>query len=264
MTQNNKKIVVAVSGYFNPFHLGHLKMFEQAKKLGDKLVVIVNNDKQVKLKGSVPFMNEKDRMRIVKSFKPVDEVFLSIDKEKIGKEVPICKSLAKLKPDIFANGGDRSSTREIPETKVCRRLGIKMIFGVGGKKTTSSSALIKKAAENHLKKPTEQRPWGYYTVLLEEPGYKIKKYVVNPGQSVSLQLHKKRSEHWVVITGTAHVQRGKKFLKIRAGESAFIPVKTKHRVANYGKSALEVIEVQNGKYLEEDDIVRFDDKYGRV
>jgi len=264
MVSRKKPIKVVVSGYFNPVHLGHLRMFEQAKKLGDKLVVIVNNDEQVRLKGNVPFMNEKDRMRIVKLFKPVDEVFLSVDKEKIGKEVPICKSLAKLKPDIFANGGDRASTKEIPETKICRRLGIKMVFGVGGKKTISSSALIKSAAENHLKNSAVIRPWGSYTVLLEAPGYKIKKFIVRPGHSQSLQMHKHRSEHWIVVSGQAQIQRGEKKFNLKTNQSTFIPKKTKHRVANAKKSLLEIIEVQNGKYLGEDDIVRFKDKYGRA
>jgi len=258
MVSNKKPITVAVSGYFNPVHLGHLRMIEEAKKLGDVLIAIVNNDRQVKLKGSVPFMNERERMMIVKSFKAVDKVVLSIDKDRT-----VCKTLARIKPDIFANGGDRASTKDIPEAKVCRRLGIKMAFGVGGKKTTSSSALIKNAAENHLKNSAVRRPWGSYTVLLEAPGYKIKKFIVKPGQSQSLQIHKHRSEHWVVVSGQAQIQRGGKKIILETNQSTFIPRKIKHRVANIKKSSLEIIEVQNGKYLGEDDIVRFKDKYGR-
>ncbi len=150
MSSRKKPIIVAVSGFFNPVHVGHLDMFEQAKKLGDKLVVIVNNDRQVALKDRVLFMNEKDRMRIVKSFKPVDEVFLSIDNEKIGEEVPICKSLAKLKPDIFANGGDRNEkdaanpqSSLFKDINTCKELGIEIMFNVGGEKLRSSSDLLK-------------------------------------------------------------------------------------------------------------------------
>jgi D-beta-D-heptose 7-phosphate kinase/D-beta-D-heptose 1-phosphate adenosyltransferase len=142
MVSHKKPVKVAVSGYFNPLHVGHLRMLKEAKKLGDILVVIVNSDAQVKLKGSVPFMNEKDRMEIIGALKPVDKVILSIDKDKT-----VCKTLAKIKPDIFANGGDRATTRDIPEDKICRKLGIKMVFGVGGKKINSSSRLLVKAAK---------------------------------------------------------------------------------------------------------------------
>jgi D-beta-D-heptose 7-phosphate kinase/D-beta-D-heptose 1-phosphate adenosyltransferase len=114
---SKKPVVVAVSGYFNPLHVGHLEMIERAKKLGDRLVVIVNNDYQVKLKGSVPFMPQADRLRIVKALRDVDQVFLSIDQDK-----SVCKSLAKIKPDIFANGGDRHSIGDVPEYPLCRRL----------------------------------------------------------------------------------------------------------------------------------------------
>jgi len=134
----NKKIVVAVSGYFNPLHVGHLEMLKEAKKLGDYLVVIINNDKQVELKGSVPFMNEADRVKIVKAIRWVDEAFISIDKD--GAQ---CESLRKIKPNIFANGGDRNK-KNIPEDAVCEELNIRMIDNVGGGKIRSSSILLKK------------------------------------------------------------------------------------------------------------------------
>lgn len=142
-----KKITVAVSGYFNPLHVGHLEMMEKAKKLGDILVVIINNDHQVKLKGSVPFLNQTDRMKIVSAIKWVDKVFLSID-----RDPSVCKSLAKVKPDIFAQGGDRKHGN-IPtsETDVCRKLNIKRVDGLG-KKIRSSSTLIAEAAKKKLVK----------------------------------------------------------------------------------------------------------------
>ena len=135
---NSKKIIVAVSGYFNPVHKGHIRLFKEAKKLGDELVVILNNDNQVKLKGSVPFMNQRERSEVVSALECVDSVFLSIDKDRT-----ICESLKVIEPHIFANGGDRRNTKEIPESKVCKELGIKMVFKVGGRKIQSSSSLIK-------------------------------------------------------------------------------------------------------------------------
>ncbi len=125
-------IVVAVSGYFDPIHVGHLELLKLARQLGDKLVVIVNNDQQAVLKKGKSFMNEKDRMEIVSALQSVDEVFLSIDNDK-----SVCKSLEFLKPDIFANGGDRS-LGEIPETAVMEKYSIKMVDGLGEKIRSSS------------------------------------------------------------------------------------------------------------------------------
>jgi len=135
-----KPIIVTVSGYFNPLHVGHLEMIELAKRLGDRLVVIVNNDLQVKLKGSVPFMSLADRVKIVSALRDVDEVFVSIDKDKT-----VCRSLVKIKPDIFANGGDRKNINDVPEYDVCQKHKIKMVDGLGGK-IRASSEMIAKAA----------------------------------------------------------------------------------------------------------------------
>ena len=125
-------ITVATSGYFDPLHVGHIEYLELAKKLGDKLIVIINNDEQAKLKKGKSFMNEKDRMKIILSLTCVDEVFLSIDKDQTQ-----CNSLKLLKPNIFANGGDRNNN-EIPELSICKKLNIKIVDGLG-KKIRSSS-----------------------------------------------------------------------------------------------------------------------------
>ena len=142
-----KKIVIT-SGYFNPLHIGHINLMREAKKLGDFLVVIVNNDQQVKLKGSVPFMSEKERVEIIQDIKHVDAVFLSIDDYAEGSHAPISKSLEAVaqqyKGDIvFAKGGDRNSDN-IPESekKVCQKYGIRIINNVGGDKVQSSSMLL--------------------------------------------------------------------------------------------------------------------------
>ena len=111
---------------------------------------------------------------------------------------------------------------------------------------------------------TVYRPWGHYTVLGSGQGYKMKKIVVNPGQVLSLQMHYHRSEHWIVIGGTAKVTIGETESMVHENEGVFVAQTTKHRLENPGRLPLEIIEVQNGSYLGEDDIVRFDDKYGRV
>ena len=123
---------VAVSGYFDPIHVGHLEYLKLAKSLGDKLVVIVNNNDQCIMKKGKPFMDQVDRVEIVKCLKMVDEVFLSIDKDRT-----VCASLEILKPDVFANGGDRS-VGEVPESSVCKKYNIQMIDGLGDKIRSSS------------------------------------------------------------------------------------------------------------------------------
>ena len=130
---DKNKIRVAVSGYFDPIHVGHLEYLRMAKELGDSLVVIVNNNYQCKLKKGKYFMDENDRVEIVKALRFVDEVFLSVDNDRT-----VCKSLEEIKPDVFANGGDRA-TSEVPETPVCKKFNIKMVDGLGDKIRSSSS-----------------------------------------------------------------------------------------------------------------------------
>lgn len=110
---------------------------------------------------------------------------------------------------------------------------------------------------------TVHRPWGTYTVLEEGPRFKIKRIVVKPGASLSLQYHHRRSEHWVVVSGSAKIVNGEHEITIGADESSYIPAGTPHRLANPGKVDCVMIEVQSGDYLGEDDIVRLEDHYGR-
>ena len=109
-----------------------------------------------------------------------------------------------------------------------------------------------------------ERPWGTYTVLDESNGYKIKRIEVIPGQRLSLQMHHHRSEHWIVVSGTAKVTCGETVRIININESTFIPIGSTHRLENPGVIPLVIIEVQSGEYLGEDDIVRFQDDYHRV
>lgn len=121
----------------------------------------------------------------------------------------------------------------------------------------------KRRIPERLEHATVHRPWGSYTVLEEGNAYKVKRISVLPGQRLSLQMHQRRSEHWVVIAGTARVVRGKKTFRLGLGESTVIPKRTRHRLENPGKIPLEIIEVQRGTYVGEDDIIRYADEYGR-
>ena len=135
-----KKTIVAASGYFDPIHVGHIEYLEKAKALGDELIIIVNSDAQAKLKKGFVFMPEKERMQILKALRCVDKVILSIDTDQTQ-----CKTLELLKPNIFAKGGDRYAS-EIPETPTCKKLGIKIIDGLGVK-IQSSSELVNKSKD---------------------------------------------------------------------------------------------------------------------
>ncbi|MFH1238471.1 MAG: phosphomannose isomerase type II C-terminal cupin domain [archaeon] len=128
-----------------------------------------------------------------------------------------------------------------------------------GDKIQSSSDLIKKSRLSKV-----ERNWGNYVILEEGPNYKIKIIEVNPGHRLSLQKHFHRSEHWVVLSGTAKVTNGDGEKIIHINESTYITKNSIHRLENPGKIPLKIIEIQNGEYLEEDDIERFDDDYGRL
>ncbi len=118
--------------------------------------------------------------------------------------------------------------------------------------------------QEYLLHQTAHRPWGTYTVLEKHPRFKIKRITVKPGAQLSLQMHHHRSEHWIVVRGTARVTKDEEVFLLRENESTYIPAGEKHRLENPGIITLELIEVQNGSYLGEDDIIRFEDQYGRL
>ena len=117
---------------------------------------------------------------------------------------------------------------------------------------------------SQLGEPAETRPWGFFTVLDERSGFKVKRIVVSPRGQLSLQSHKHRAEHWTVVSGEATVTVGATVQKLRRGESIDISLGARHRLENFGETEVELIEVQFGDYLGEDDIVRYDDVYARA
>ena len=138
--------VVIVSGYFNPLHGGHLDMIEAAARLGDKLIVIVNNDIQQVLKKGKVILDEKNRLRLLRAIKNVDEVVLAIDEDPT--VINTLEMIAKQHPGdelVFANGGDRSEGKVVPESAVCEKYNISMIFDAGGNEKIDSSTRINQA-----------------------------------------------------------------------------------------------------------------------
>ncbi|MFA6254284.1 MAG: adenylyltransferase/cytidyltransferase family protein [Candidatus Paceibacterota bacterium] len=147
-----KKTVVAVSGGFDPVHVGHIRMFEQAKGLGDELVVILNNDNWLQYKKGFVFMPEKERRELLHAIKWVDRVVLTRH-QKNTRDISVCDALREVRPQIFANGGDRKPGGDpVPEVITCEKLGIQMVYNVGrGGKIQSSSWLTNKGRKEKKK-----------------------------------------------------------------------------------------------------------------
>lgn len=147
LNNGKSKIVVAVSGGFDPIHIGHVRLFKEAKKFGDELVVILNNDNWLNKKKGFSFIPDRERKEIIESIKCVDKVVLT----KHGpdpEDMSVCRELEELKPDIFANGGDRVENN-VPEVPVCQAINCKMVFNIGkGGKIQSSSWLLEKFLKN--------------------------------------------------------------------------------------------------------------------
>lgn len=143
-----RRKIVAVSGGFDPVHIGHVRMFQEAKKLGDELVVILNNDNWLADKKGWPFMTAEERKEIIEAIKGVDRVVIT--QHALGDtDRSVCRELQEIKPHVFANGGDRKPDGDpVPEVELCKKLGIELVYNVGaGGKVQSSSWLIEKAAK---------------------------------------------------------------------------------------------------------------------
>jgi len=151
-TNKKGKKIVMVSGGFDPIHIGHIRYIQEAKKLGDYLVVVLNNDNWLQVKKGKEFMKEDERKEIIEALAGVDEVIIS-GHVKNTKDKSVCEEIKKVRPNIFANGGDRKPDGDpVPEVALCEELGIKIIYNIGyGGKVRSSSELVKNYSK-HLKK----------------------------------------------------------------------------------------------------------------
>jgi D-beta-D-heptose 7-phosphate kinase/D-beta-D-heptose 1-phosphate adenosyltransferase len=264
---------VAVSGGFDPLHIGHVRMFKAARKLGDKLVVILNNDNWLKSKKGFVFMPQKERMEIIKEFPFVDRVVLTSHKSDDPQDAyhrSVSRDLKRLKPAVFANGGDRDKKNaEDPNSSLycdiqtCRELGIKMVYNVGrGGKVQSSSWMIKDAVKGIAR---SVRPWGEFYGWDSGDTWYVKTLRVLPSKRLSLQYHHKRSERWVLVEGEATaitVQNGKTIeTPLTVGETFLVHQGMPHRLTSHKGGLL--VEVAIGSSFDENDIVRLEDDYGR-
>ncbi len=251
-----KKVIV--SGGFDPLHVGHLKMFQEAKNLGDYLIVILNGDEFLIEKKGYIFMPFQERKKLIEGLSCVDEVIDSIDTDQT-----VSKTIASICGDnhtyLFANGGDRTEEDGIPERKTCKENNVQLIFNIGGEKIQSSSDLMKPYI-NHI----EQKPWGYYEVYVKEKNYLVKKLVLSEGKLLSLQSHNHRNEIWVVTQGKGKFTISEKEIIGEIGSTFKINKKEIHRIQNIGEGNLIVIETQIGDQISEEDIIRSEDEYGRA
>jgi len=267
-----KDTVCLVTGGFDPIHSGHIEYLKEAKKKMDFLIVGINSDEWLLNKKGYSFMPWDERKNIIINLSIVDQV-ISFDDNDNSASNAISKSLEISQKVIFANGGDRKEGN-IPELVAFQNNpNVEFIYGIGGSnKMNSSSDITKNFIKNYEanKKNNSYNnilkidaPWGSHDTIVDSPEYKLKQLFVNPGAKLSLQYHHHRSEHWVVASGTASVQLGEKEFDLNEGEYIFIPQTEKHRISNNTQSGLIIIEVQCGKILEESDIVRLEDSFGR-
>ena len=245
--------VVLVTGGFDPIHSGHIDYFREAKRLGDILVVGVNSDSWLRRKKGREFMPSHERVQIIENLKMVDHCILFNDAE--DHAIEAIRNVKTMYPNseiIFANGGDRTQDN-IPEML---ESDVIFEFGVGGTiKKNSSSWILEE-----YKAPKTTRPWGYYRILHEVPGTKVKELTINPGQSLTMQRHYDRDEHWHVAEGACTVDfedsTTQSHIKLKRHDQFTIKAECWHKLHNPTDTPCKIVEIQYGITCVEEDIER--------
>ena len=249
--------IVLVTGGFDPLHSGHIEYFKAARELGDMLIVGLNSDEWLERKKGRSFMDIYEREQVISSLRVVDRVVCYPDAD--GSSKNTITGVRAMYPDatiIFANGGDRT-VANIPEMDV-KDDNLIFKFGVGGIDKSNSSSWIL----DEWKAPKTERQWGYYRVLHEVEGMKVKELTVNPGKSLSMQRHRYRAEHWIVSEGECLVNlmmAGGYMLpskELKKHETLHILAGEWHQLTNPFDIPCKLIEIQFGSACEEEDIER--------
>ena len=247
--------VVLVTGGFDPLHSGHIEYFKAAKALGDILIVGINSDSWLARKKGQPFMPMSERIAIVENLKMVDHCILFNDDD--NSSIEAIKNVRMLYPEseiIFANGGDRWKDNILEYSHKDENLSFE--FGVGGNYKKNSSSWILEEWKN----PKYKRPWGWYRVLDDKPGYKVKELVVEPGKKLSMQRHFYRSEHWYILKGKCDIVTEYKgdIMKVSKYENDtyIIGSTVWHQCQNNYDAPCHILEVQYGEQCIEEDIER--------
>ena len=251
------KKIVLITGGFDPLHSGHIAYFKAAKTLGDMLIVGLNSDDWLVRKKGAAFMPWNERLCIINNLSMVDEVYTFNDDD--GSAKHFIQQARAHYPDaelIFANGGDRTKDN-IPEMDVVDS-NLSFVFGVGGEDKKNSSSWILQ----EWKAPKTERQWGYYRVLHEVPGMKVKELTVNPGKSLSMQRHNHRAEFWIVSEGQAVVNRSTPLdytlpsATLDRHDQLHVAVQEWHQLTNPYDYPLKIVEIQYGEQCAEEDIER--------
>ena len=251
--------IVLVTGGFDPLHSGHIEYFKAARELGDKLVVGLNSDDWLTRKKGQSFMPWTERSTIVAALHVVDRVINFDDSDNSAKDaIRKARSIFPNHDIIFANGGDRTENN-IPEMDLLREyLNLQFVFGVGGSDKMNSSSWILQ----EWKAPKTERPWGYYRVLHEVNGTKVKELTVNPGQKLSMQRHIGRSEYWHVTSGKAVVFSTMPngyclpSVELDTHDNHKVPKGEWHQLTNPYDVPCKLVEIQFGESCDEFDIER--------
>jgi cytidyltransferase-like protein len=251
------KRIVLITGGFDPLHSGHIAYIKAARELGDSLIVGINSDEWLRRKKGQEFMSWEERSIIVANLHSVDRVINFDDSDGSAKDairkVRAINSNAQI---IFANGGDRTHL-DIPEMDIVDD-NLQFVFGAGGfNKANSSSWILQE-----WKAPKTERPWGYYRVLHEVAGMKVKELTVDPGKSLSMQKHALRSEYWIVSEGQCVVNSqmvGGYSLPpktLSKHQEYSIDVGDWHQLSNPFDVPCKIVEIQYGEQCIEEDIER--------
>jgi cytidyltransferase-like protein len=247
--------VVLVTGGFDPLHSGHISYLKEAATLGDYLVVGVNSDEWLTRKKGRSFMPWSERANIIKHLSMVDKVIAFNDSDNTAiHAITQVKEMWPRDDIIFANGGDRTKNN-VPEMIFG---DVDFIFGVGGENKANSSSWILE----EWKAPKTERAWGYYRVLHEVPGCKVKELTVDPGKSLSMQRHHKRAEYWLVSEGrcivNAALANGYALpsRELSMHQEYKVPVGEWHQLTNPYDVPCRIVEIQYGENCIEGDIER--------
>lgn len=247
--------ISVVSGGFDPIHSGHIHLLNDAKLLGDRLVVLLNSDEWLARKKGKSFMCFKERNAVLETMKMVDLVVAVDDADD-----SVTKGLQTIRDTfghyheyVFCNGGDRTENN-IPEMEVD---GYEFVFSVGGKKENSSSKILRDWSY-----PIEKRVWGKMSELFQDNSVKVKELVIEPGKGISYQRHFKRSEIWFVSKGTLNIKHATRhhaehrIYTLKKDDVFTVKQGEWHQAYNISDSPCHIIEIQFGSETNEDDIER--------
>jgi len=248
--------VVLITGGFDPLHSGHIAYINAAKKLGDMLVVGLNSDAWLSRKKGRPFLPLGERVAVTSALDTPDALLLFDDSDDTAKDA--IRQIRENYPEatiVFANGGDRTS-ENIPEMDIDDN-NIEFVFGVGGEDKVNSSSWIL----DNWKAPKTEREWGYYRVLHEVDGTKVKELTVEPKQSLSMQKHSKRSEHWIITEGKCKLRKYAETGELietvlTKHDTITIQPDEWHQLTNTFSKPCKIVEIQYGKKCVEEDIKR--------